>query len=458
MTKQLRYRIMFTMMFLLSFTFISILVVINIWTRADSQAEADDNLRFLMQRELKPDFPPKPQDENPPAKISEDTFESQKPTNTWNSPPVPNEEDSKATDSGHLFSKKEEHPTPDMQRHREIAISHYILVNYTADKELISIENTLSDSLSDIEIEDYCNKILSDHKSHGTIEHLRYAVNPHNDGVAIAFIDHSATEENINNLLMISIVLGIIGLTAFAFLSYTISGLMVRPVEDAFQKQKQFISDASHELKTPIAVILSNSELLEDQIGENKQLSYIKKECDQMHHLVTSLLELTRLEQEPYTDVAKNTFSLTDALLECVLPFESIAFEKGILMQEDILPNLSFYGVKEQIQQVATILIDNALTHTEKGGEINITLQRTPHNIIFTVSNTGEPIPEEEQEQLFERFYRVDKARNRASGHYGLGLSIAKTILNNHKGRIHVECKNGITSFIVTLRLNENKK
>lgn len=411
MTRQLRKRIMLTMMLLLSITFISIIVAINVWIQAGTRAEADNSLRFLMQREMKPDIPKT--DDNIPEFI------------------------------------------PDRQddRHMEIVTSHFILVKYSSDNQLISIENSLSDSYSDEEIEQYCEEILEKGKPQGTVGQLRYVFHQNNDGAVIAFIDHTAQMQNSRNLLTISIILGVVGLIAFAFLSYVLSGLMVRPVEEAFQKQKQFISDASHELKTPITVILSNSELLEDQIGENKQLSYIKKECDQMHHLVTSLLTLTHLEQTPYESIEKHTFCLSDALLERILPLESIAYEKGITMQENITPNLSYWGVREQLQQVATILIDNALNHTDEKGIINISLHKTQHHLVFTVSNTGAAIPEEEREKLFERFYRVDKARNRASGHYGLGLSIAKTIVNNHKGKIHIECKDGVTSFIVTLKL-----
>lgn len=413
MTRQLRRRIMLTMMLLLSITFISIIAAINVWLRAGTRVEADNSLRFLMQREMKPDMP-KTDDKLPEF--------------------IPDRQD---------------------DRHMEIVTSHFILVKYSSDNQLISIENSLSDSYSDEEIEQYCQEILETGKPQGTVGQLRYVFLQNNDGSVIAFIDHTAQMQNNRNLLTISIILGAAGLIVFAFLSYVLSGLMVRPVEEAFQKQKQFISDASHELKTPITVILSNSELLEDQIGENKQLSYIKKECDQMHHLVTSLLTLTHLEQTPYESIEKHTFCLSDALLERILPLESIAYEKGITMQEDITPDISFYGIKEQLQQVVTILVDNALSHTEANGTINVTLNKTQHHIKLMVSNTGEEIPEEERERLFERFYRIDKARNRASGHYGLGLSIAKTIVNNHKGKIYVECKDGITSFIVSLKLVE---
>lgn len=451
MTKKLRKRIMITMMLLLSITFITIIIAINVWIRANNRAQADNSLRFLMQREM-PDFPIEPNSYmNDKEKIqSEDNHR-------YNQTTTDNERIQPPSDT--------ERPTPDFlypipddvkDRHTEIMASHFIIVEYSAENEFISMENTLSDSYTENEIQSYCDKILLGTKLQGTIGPLRYSVREvPNGNTIIAFIDHTAAENSGRNLLTVSIILGIVGLIAFSFLSYFISGLMVRPVEEAFEKQKQFISDASHELKTPIAVVLSNSELLEDQIGENKQLSYIKKECDQMHHLVTSLLTLTRLEQIPYESMEKVNFSLSDALLERILPLESIAYEKGITINEQITPDITFYGIKEQLQQVAGILIDNALNHTDEKGNVDISLYKTAHHVVFHVSNTGEPISEEDRERLFERFYRVDKARNRATGHYGLGLSIAKTIVTNHKGKIRIECENGITSFIVTLRQAE---
>ena len=333
----------------------------------------------------------------------------------------------------------------------EILSSHYILVRYKTDGTLDTIDNTLSDSYSDEEITGYCQKILKKSESYGSIGQFRYMIRRGNAGTEIFFIDHTAENQGNQRLLIISVILGIAGLVIFAILSYLISGLMVRPVEEAFEKQKQFISDASHELKTPIAVILSNSELLEDQIGSNQWVTYIKNECDRMRNLVESLLTLTKLEQTPYADMEKHEFSLSDAMLERILPLESIAFEKQIDMNYDIEPDVTFFGAKEQLQQVLTILIDNAQNHTGAQGYISITLRKTTHHVHFQVSNTGEPISEEEQSRLFERFYRVDKARNRAQGHYGLGLSIAKTIVENHCGKISVHCENGVTAFAVSL-------
>ncbi|MBO5468830.1 MAG: HAMP domain-containing histidine kinase [Lachnospiraceae bacterium] len=456
MTKLLRKRIFFTMMLLLSITFISIIFAINIWSRSRNTSEAESNLRFIMQREFKPDNPDSDRKE-PPANNPEVQGSTSSETNLNQTGSTTTANASTTEDKSNNPAPPDNRPEPD-DRHQEIATAHFILAHYSQNDTLVSIHNSLSDTYTDEEIETYCNEILASGNELGTIAHLRYLVQTNDAGSIIALMDYSAEEQTNNQLLLISGILGGIGLILFGFLSYILSGLMVRPVTEAFDKQRQFISDASHELKTPIAVILSNSELLSDTFGENRQLSYIKQECDRMHHLVTSLLTLTRLEQTPDKELEKSDFCISDALLERILPMESIAFEKGIVMESDICPDLTFYGVKEQIQQLAGILIDNALTYTSPQGQIQITLKKESHHLVFTVSNTGDEIPEAERIRLFERFYRSDKARSRATGHFGLGLSIAQSIVANHKGHIHVESANGMNSFIVSLRQSDNHK
>lgn len=453
MTKQLRKRIMYILIFLLSTTFIAIIIAINISLNSGNRNQANENLQFLMQRESRPgDMPEISPDENRPGDAPEMNPDDNRPKNSSTSDSA--EAAASPDSSGKPPAIPEEGAPPeDQDRHKELATSHYILVRYNKDGTLKSIENTLSDSYTDEDIEGYCAEIMNSSKKEGTIDQLRYMLRENKDDIVIAFIDHSSAVQTGKSLRIISIIASVFAIALFALLSYVLSGWMVKPVEEAFNKQKQFISDASHELKTPITVILSNSELLEDQIGENKQLSYIKKECDQMHYLVTSLLTLTRLEQTPYKDVEKNDFCISDTILERILPMESVAFENGVMMDYDnITPDLHFYGVKEQIGQVAAILIDNAITHTDKNGTITISLWKTPHHIHLTVANTGKEIPLEERERLFERFYRADESRHRASGHFGLGLSIAKTIVANHKGKISVDCADGITTFYVKLK------
>lgn len=224
---------------------------------------------------------------------------------------------------------------------------------------------------------------------------------------------------------------------------------MVKPVEETMEKQKQFISDASHELKTPLAVIEANVDVIEAQTGKSKWLTYIQSEIASMDKLINNLLFLAKTENTNKLQSAEN-FDLSEEVNLVSSMFESMAYEKKISVQYDIQDNIKFNGNKEDIKQVLSVLIDNAIMHTKEKGKIIIKLEKDK-NIILQVKNEGDPIPEEEQEKIFERFYRVDKARNRKQKRYGLGLSIAKSIVEQYNGKIEVNCKEGVTTFKVTL-------
>ena len=226
---------------------------------------------------------------------------------------------------------------------------------------------------------------------------------------------------------------------------------LIKPVEDAFNRQKQFISDASHELKTPIAVISANADILAGDIGENKWLGYIQSESERMSKLINDLLTLTRIEMQ--SDKAQSTrFDICNTLMEVTMPFESVSFEKGIILECEPEGEIFINGNEGQIKQVVAILVDNAIKHCYDGGSVTVTVvPAAKSRCKIRVSNTGEPIPEEVRKKIFERFYRADESRNRDNNRYGLGLAIAKQIVDNHNGSIDVSCDMGYTSFEVTI-------
>lgn len=232
---------------------------------------------------------------------------------------------------------------------------------------------------------------------------------------------------------------------------------MIAPIQQTFEKQKQFVADASHELKTPVAVILANAEAMEQDHDEH-WLKNIEEEATRMNVLITNLLDLTRSEQ---TDPVLEQINLSRLLEKQSLIMEASMFEKNLVLEEDIEPNLICMANSAAMQQVIAILLDNAMEHSD--GKIMVKANKKGKDIQFSVANTGKPIPPEERERIFERFYRADAARNRSSGRYGLGLAIAKSIVESHHGRIQVSCNDGVTSFVVTLKMaagpnRENKK
>ena len=253
---------------------------------------------------------------------------------------------------------------------------------------------------------------------------------------------------HIKTVVIFSIVVSGFSLIIIYSISKKVSGIIVKPVCETFEKQKQFISDASHELKTPLAVIEANADVLENEIGNNKWLTYIQNEADCMDKLINELLLLAKIEN---IDDIKNyeKFSLSTQVETSALMFESIAYEKQIKIITSIQKDIYINGNKQDIEHIVSTLMDNAIKHSEYCKDVHVELSKEKNTIVLQVKNYGKPIPEEQQNKIFERFYRVDKSRNRSEKRYGLGLAIAKSIVEKYNGKIEVECKGGITNFKV---------
>ena len=286
----------------------------------------------------------------------------------------------------------------------------------------------------------------------------RYLVAAKPYGSIAAFLDRSLENETLNRLISSLLVIGGIGMIVLFLVSLYLADRAIRPVGKAWERQKRFIADASHELKTPLTVIAANTDVIlsncQDTVAaQSKWLGYIKSETEQMAKLVNDLLTIAKLD----AGENKKTFSPFD-LSECVttacLPHESLAFESGRELILDITPGLSYVGDESGIRQTVGILVDNAVKHASRPGNIQVSLKKDKeaNRIRIEVTNPGEGIPEEERERIFERFYRLDSSRARASGGYGLGLSIAKSIVDRHEGSISVHSDaQGMTTFVILL-------
>ena len=253
--------------------------------------------------------------------------------------------------------------------------------------------------------------------------------------------------------LLISLLLFSIYEIIIIYLSGYLTNWLIKPIEESFEKQKQFTSDASHELKTPLAIIMASVETLENNPEEKKWLENIKEETNNMNKLVSNLLELSKTEnienKEIYTEI-----NLSKLIENKALSFESVMFENKVELNLDIEKEINFQCDQDRIKELLSILLDNAIKHSVNNSKITVTLFKEKDIINLWIKNKGESIPKEEREKIFERFYRIDKSRNRNTNRYGLGLSIAKNIVNNHNGEIHVDCSHGYTTFKVIFKQN----
>ncbi|XOI99205.1 sensor histidine kinase [Paenibacillus polymyxa] len=268
-----------------------------------------------------------------------------------------------------------------------------------------------------------------------------YVVDPSGDGHMIVFIDVTAQQGILTNLIYTFAVVGLIMLIVIYFLSRYFANRSIAPVREAFEKQKQFIGDASHELKTPLAIINTNADVLlanqEDTIANQaKWLHYIKSETERMTGLTNDLLYLTQMDDSRSTMIHAK-FNMSDAVESIILPMEAVIFEKNISLDYNIEPNLTVHGSSEQIKQVILILLDNAVKYSGPKGAVNVTLQKQNNDVMLAVSNTGEGIAPEHLDRIFDRFYRTDSSRARKHGGHGLGLAIARSIVDQHKGELY---------------------
>lgn len=322
----------------------------------------------------------------------------------------------------------------------------------------VVIERNQLHFLDDEAVEEITALVLAETSDSGAILDygLRYARQETDTGMRIAFVDNSTGKQVLQHLLFSALCVGIVALLCFLVLSIFLSRWAVRPVARVWEQQKQFVADASHELKTPLTVILSNTDMLIKNASANQEdlrrMGYIHEESKRMKSLVENLLMLAQTDAERPNPVCLEV-DFSYQVETCVLLFEPAIYEADKQITYEIASQLKVLGDAAQLQQLVGILIDNAQKYCPEGGNIRVTLQRTEKKHAWlTVFNEGDPIPTEELNQVFTRFYRRDKARQ-SHGGFGLGLSIALGITSTHKGKIWAESDAQGNTFHVQLPL-----
>lgn len=328
----------------------------------------------------------------------------------------------------------------------QLTTFYTVAVSY--DGKILDIKNEKPTVHTNTDLERLAKQIIKGEESNGTENNLAFYKVDKGEYNLVVFMDNTVINESAMTLLRYTLIFGGVALVAFFFLSVYLARKIVNPLEESYQKQKQFISDAGHELKTPVSVVNANAELLSRELGDNQWLQNIQYENERMGMLVGQLLDLARTEnvtpQMEHIDFSR--LAAGEAL-----PFESVAFEKGLVLNANITNGIGVIGNSTQLKQIVSILLDNAIRHSEGQGEVRLTLTKEHGFAKLSVINKGDEIPEEQREQIFERFYRVDTARNGEDKHYGLGLAIAKAIATSHKGRIEVLCYHGVVEFKVQI-------
>ena len=333
----------------------------------------------------------------------------------------------------------------------------YFYVSVNSFGELSATFSGYYDLTDTDALQEIISLTLSDPAQSGVLKDcgLRFLKRTTPFGQSIVFADMSSELATMGSLVKNCVIIGIASFIAFLGLSFLLAGWAVKPVESAWNQQRQFVSDASHELKTPLTVILTNAELLQQggyaEEDREKFVSSILTMSHQMRGLVESLLELARVDNGGQNMVFSR-LNYSELVTDALLPFEPVYFEKGLLLESEVAEGVFVKGSAQHLKQVLDILLDNASKYAAPDSTVQVTLRTQGAHCLLSAANPGEEISKEDLKNIFKRFYRVDKARS-MNHSYGLGLAIAEGIIHRHNGKIWAESGGGINTFFVQLPL-----
>ena len=295
----------------------------------------------------------------------------------------------------------------------------------------------------------FAKAALKKKSSNGFVGDFRYFLHKTNDGYRIIFLDCGRRLESFKSFLYTSIMMMVVGLFIAFIVIFISAGKIIKPIAESYYKQKRFITDAGHEIKTPLTIISANVELLQDELGENESLADIKRQTNRLRSLTNDLVMLARMEEAEGT-LQKIEFPISEVVSEAVIAFKNVAVNQGKEFVYNVEPMLTLNGNAKAIIQLVDILADNAIKYSPKTGKIVFNMSKNGRMIVIQVLNeTNNQIDKYKINQVFERFYRMDTSRNSNLSGSGIGLSIAQAIVNAHGGKIQAWTKDG-HSFRIT--------
>jgi K+-sensing histidine kinase KdpD len=320
--------------------------------------------------------------------------------------------------------------------------TRYFVVNVNKDGSIREIDTSHIAAVSSEDAAGYASKVLSSSKNHGYKGIYKYTVVDKPDGCMLVFMDCRSQIQMATLFLLTSCTVALINLLLVFILVSIFSKKAINPIIENMEKQKQFITDAGHEIKTPLAIISANADVLELTGGGNEWITSTRNQITRLDKLVKNLLTLSKTD-EGNIKLVFTDFDLSDAVLEATGPFGTIAETQNKKFLMDIKPGLKLHGDEDSVHQLVSTLVDNAVKYSNEEGTIKISLSAAKRGAKIEVYNTTDEIDKENLDKLFDRFYRADSSRSRETGGYGIGLSIAKSIVQAHHGKISVRSEDG---------------
>lgn len=324
--------------------------------------------------------------------------------------------------------------------------TRYFLVTLDGDGAVTATDTGKIAAIDADTAQEYARTVFDGGSERGFIRNYRYLKTTDGDNnCRIIFLDCDKSLSTFRSFLFSSCIVSLLGLAAVFLLIFLLSRRIVNPVSESYEKQKRFISDAGHEIKTPITIIDADAEVLEMDCGDNEWLKDIRYQTKRLASLTNDLIYLSRMEEQTAKQLSQQMidFPLSDTVSETAHSFELLCKSQGKSFESSIRPMLSIHADERAIRQLVNILLDNAVKYSQEGGTVRVSLDTQGRYVRLTVYNTTEHIDKESLPHLFERFYRADKSRNSQIGGYGIGLSVAKAIVTSHKGKISATSADG---------------
>ena len=311
--------------------------------------------------------------------------------------------------------------------------TRYFVVYYQGDNDILYTDTGNIYSATSKKASEYALEVLAQNKVTGYLDDYKYLNTRLNGMSAILFVDASRDIDLFRGFLTNSCIIAAAALLLIVIISYFLSPMAVKPIALAYEKQKRFITNASHEIKTPLAVISANMDIME-MSGESKWISSSKEQVLRLTELVNSLVALSRMEESE--EVQKSNLALSELAEMVAESYESIALSKGKTFTTHIEGELCCLGDEKSLSQLFYLLLDNAFKYSNENGTIALSLLKKQDKRVITVTNTVDAIEKGNHKEYFDRFYRGDLSRNSETGGFGIGLSLAKSIVTKHRGRM----------------------
>ncbi len=327
--------------------------------------------------------------------------------------------------------------------------TRYFTVTLGTDGKVINVNTKAIAAIGEQEAADCAQELFKNNKTTGFYGNYRYSSSEVGAGTMYIFVDCTRELTNFKDFLLASISVSALSLVLVFVLVFVLSGKIIKPVAESYEKQKRFITDASHEIKTPLTIIGADTDVLEMQDGANEWTANIKEQVARLTELTGKLVFLARMDEDG-RKLNPTDFCISDAAEETVQPFFAVALSRGMELVADIQPNLTYCGDEYMIRQIISLLLDNALKYSD-GKTVNISLSAAGNKTQLTVKNRASYLADGNLDILFERFYRNDSSRNSETGGHGIGLSVVQTIVNAHKGKITAKKEGETVIFNVLL-------